>query len=227
MIKWGRILFGPFELRGRKFGQQGMAGGQPTEDGLYSNLTLHFPHLKRLKNERRQVRAEAKDLKEWRQTKLKGLFLQNCEASRTMVAWKKYSCRRAAVVSIYSRIFLLFKTNAYINFRKVFCKQEFFFIMKKENCNSAENKILFYLFVLSRAFFAIAKIACYFFLNIVFFPGLFSDTGKTFSSDGPKHRSKFLCCYSETKKWIISWLFYEPYLIIFEQKLIFLLHVRI
>ncbi len=47
LIKWGRILLGQFELRSRKFGQQGMAGGQPTEDGLlYSNLTLHFPHLK-------------------------------------------------------------------------------------------------------------------------------------------------------------------------------------
>jgi hypothetical protein len=50
LIKSGRILFVPFELRSRKFGQQDMSVGQPTEDGLYSNLTLHFPHLKRLKN---------------------------------------------------------------------------------------------------------------------------------------------------------------------------------
>ncbi len=32
-------------------------------------------------------RAEAMDLKEWRQTKLKGLFLQNCETAGILYSY--------------------------------------------------------------------------------------------------------------------------------------------
>jgi hypothetical protein len=64
---------------------------------------------------------------------------------------KKYSCRRAAVVSIYSRIFLLFKTNA-----SVAVSGKFVLSGKGKKWNSAEQhfkNFVYDWFVLSRAFF--------------------------------------------------------------------------
>jgi hypothetical protein len=90
---------------------------------MYSNLTLHFPHLKDKKNERRQVRAELGQGPQG----MRDCFFR-------IVKQQEYNTLVAAqLVHMYLRNLVSFKKNASSkNFLRVGFKVVILLIMKKE-----------------------------------------------------------------------------------------------